>query len=106
MGRGGQIVFWIALTISVLGFLIATIASVYLLFALARGRIDQSSTAELFITIVIVLQPLLIGWGIIHAYRMRSSGSATSALGRFLLPILACVLIAVAVAGVLCVAPE
>ncbi len=89
MGRNWQIAYCIVMVLSGLWLVLSAVASVGLLFDLAREseRFDYHLIAKLVIGSIIVLQPLLTGWLIKRAHRMRMTGSTPFIIARAALPV-------------------
>lgn len=96
-----RIGYWGLMAISSAWFLLALVASGYVLFAGADGawRVYQRSPTELIVGAVVVFQPLLILWAIIRAHTLRHQGARLSNIGRAALPLSTILLFVTAVAA-------
>lgn len=89
MSRGRSIGYWAVMVISGAWFLLALVASGYLLFAGVDGawRIHERLFTELIVGAVVIFQPLLILWVMLRAYKLRHQGTTLLIIGRAGLPL-------------------
>ncbi|MES2494219.1 MAG: hypothetical protein V4579_13180 [Pseudomonadota bacterium] len=99
--RGWRIGYWVVMAISSAWFLLALVASGYLLFSRTDGawRMHQRSFTELIVGTMVVVQPLLIIWLILRAYKLRHQGAKFFVIGRAALPLSTGLLIVATVAA-------
>lgn len=88
MGRSGQLAYWMVMVLSGLWLVLSAASGAGLLFKLAWGHehFDKHSITEIVIGSIVVFQPLLIGWLIKRAHRMRMIGGSAYIIGRAALP--------------------
>lgn len=98
---GRQCLYWAALSVSCLWFLLAMIASVYCLAALFHKapRLNEARAIEVAIYLVVAIQPVAIGWCIIRAIRLRHVGPSSRIVARATAPLATTALLAVLVSG-------